>query len=127
MSASEKPCIRGTRIWVSLIVDNLAEGVSEAELLEAYPHLTLEDQGGACLRCRDDERACHPMAGRARRAVKFKLDENFDRKLRPPRPVLCLIRHTSVAALPTLKASVLRGALWIVEPGRMRAYDPDRD
>ena len=38
-----KPCIRGTRIWVSLIVDNLAEGVSEAELLEAYPQLKPED------------------------------------------------------------------------------------
>ena len=38
-----KPCIRGTRIWVSLIVDNLAEGVSEAELLAAYPQLKPED------------------------------------------------------------------------------------
>lgn len=38
-----KPCIKGTRIWVSLIVDNLAEGVSEAELLEAYPQLKRED------------------------------------------------------------------------------------
>jgi uncharacterized protein (DUF433 family) len=38
-----KPCIRGTRIWVSLIVDNLAEEVSEAELLEAYPQLKPED------------------------------------------------------------------------------------
>jgi uncharacterized protein (DUF433 family) len=38
-----KPCIRGTRIWVSLIVDNLAEGVPEAELLEAYPQLKTED------------------------------------------------------------------------------------
>jgi uncharacterized protein (DUF433 family) len=38
-----KPCIRGTRIWVSLIVDNLAEGVSEAELLAAYPQLAPED------------------------------------------------------------------------------------
>ena len=38
-----KPCIRGTRIWVSLIVDNVAEGVSEAELLAAYPQLTAED------------------------------------------------------------------------------------
>jgi uncharacterized protein (DUF433 family) len=38
-----KPCIRGTRIWVSLIVDNLAEGVSDAELLSAYPQLKLED------------------------------------------------------------------------------------
>jgi len=38
-----KPCIRGTRIWVSLIVDNLAEGVPEAELLHAYPQLQAED------------------------------------------------------------------------------------
>src|SRR5437763_2889646 len=38
-----KPCIRGTRIWVSLIVDNLAEGVTEAELLTAYPQLKAED------------------------------------------------------------------------------------
>ncbi len=38
-----KPCIRGTRIWVSLILDNLAEGVSEAELLSAYPQLSQED------------------------------------------------------------------------------------
>ncbi len=42
-----KPCIRGTRIWVSLIVDNLAEGVSEAELLQAYPQLQPEDIRGA--------------------------------------------------------------------------------
>jgi uncharacterized protein (DUF433 family) len=38
-----RPVIRGTRIWVSLIVDNLAEGVSEAELLAAYPQLRQED------------------------------------------------------------------------------------
>jgi len=38
-----KPCIRGTRIWVSLIVDNLADGVSEAELLAAYPQLQTDD------------------------------------------------------------------------------------
>ena len=38
-----KPCIRGTRIWVSLIVENLADGVTEQELLEAYPHLTSDD------------------------------------------------------------------------------------
>jgi uncharacterized protein (DUF433 family) len=38
-----KPCIRGTRIWVSLIVDNLAEGVSEAELLASYPQLQPDD------------------------------------------------------------------------------------
>ena len=38
-----KPCIKGTRIWVSLIVDNLAAGSSEAEIIEAYPSLAKED------------------------------------------------------------------------------------
>lgn len=38
-----KPCIKGTRIWVSLILDNLADGVSEAELLREYPQLRGED------------------------------------------------------------------------------------
>ena len=38
-----KPCIRGTRIWVSLIVDNIADRVSEEEVLAAYPSLTKED------------------------------------------------------------------------------------
>lgn len=38
-----RPVIRGTRIWVALIVDNLAEGVSEVELLHSYPQLTHDD------------------------------------------------------------------------------------
>jgi uncharacterized protein (DUF433 family) len=38
-----KPCIRGTRIWVSLILDLLAEGLSEAELRAEYPALTHQD------------------------------------------------------------------------------------
>lgn len=38
-----KACIRGTRIWVSLILDNLAEGVTEEELLRAHPQLKRED------------------------------------------------------------------------------------
>ena len=38
-----RPVIRGTRIWVALIIDNLAEGVSEEELLRAYPQLTHDD------------------------------------------------------------------------------------
>jgi uncharacterized protein (DUF433 family) len=38
-----KPCIRGTRIWVSLILDFLAEGMSEGELLKEYPQLTRQD------------------------------------------------------------------------------------
>jgi uncharacterized protein (DUF433 family) len=38
-----KPCIRGTRIWVSLILDFLADGMSEQEILTEYPQLTHED------------------------------------------------------------------------------------
>jgi len=38
-----KPVIRGTRIPVELILRKLSEGASEAELLDAYPHLTRED------------------------------------------------------------------------------------
>ncbi|MFO1098862.1 MAG: DUF433 domain-containing protein [Xanthobacteraceae bacterium] len=38
-----KPCIRGTRIWVSLVLDLLAQGLSEAELRAEYPQLTRDD------------------------------------------------------------------------------------
>jgi uncharacterized protein (DUF433 family) len=38
-----KPCIKGTRIWVSLILDLLSSGTSEAELLSEYPTLTHDD------------------------------------------------------------------------------------
>jgi len=38
-----KPCIKGTRIWVSLILDFLADDMTEAELLDQYPGLTHED------------------------------------------------------------------------------------
>lgn len=38
-----KPCIKGTRIWVSLILDFLAGGTSEKEILDNYPHLKHED------------------------------------------------------------------------------------
>lgn len=32
-----KPCIRGHRIWVSLVLDLLASGWTMRELLEQYP------------------------------------------------------------------------------------------
>jgi len=38
-----KPCIRGTRIWVSLILDFLANGMSKDEILKEYPQLTEDD------------------------------------------------------------------------------------
>ena len=38
-----RPCIKGTRIWVSLILDFLADGMTETELLGEYPQLVRED------------------------------------------------------------------------------------
>ena len=38
-----KPCVRGTRIWVSLLLDFLASGSSMEEILAEYPQLTRED------------------------------------------------------------------------------------
>jgi uncharacterized protein (DUF433 family) len=38
-----KPCIRGTRIWVSLVLDLLANGTTIEEVLTEYPQLTKED------------------------------------------------------------------------------------
>ncbi len=38
-----KPVVRGTRITVELILRKLAEGATEAHVLDAYPRLTRED------------------------------------------------------------------------------------
>ena len=38
-----KPCIKGTRIWVSLILDFLASGETAEEILKSYPQLAAED------------------------------------------------------------------------------------
>jgi len=38
-----RPCIKGTRIMVSVILDNLADGMSPEEIVKEYPPLTLED------------------------------------------------------------------------------------
>ncbi len=38
-----KPCIKGTRIMISVILDALAEGLDEQEILKEYPSLRLGD------------------------------------------------------------------------------------
>lgn len=40
---SGKPCIKGHRIWVSLILDLLAAGETPEEILLAYPSISRED------------------------------------------------------------------------------------
>ena len=38
-----KACIKGKRIMVSVILDSLAEGLSDDNILKSYPTLTKED------------------------------------------------------------------------------------
>lgn len=38
-----KPVIRGTRVPVEMILRKLAEGATEADLLDGYPRLTRDD------------------------------------------------------------------------------------
>jgi uncharacterized protein (DUF433 family) len=38
-----KPCVKGMRIMVAVILDNLAEGLTPEDIVEEYPPLTLED------------------------------------------------------------------------------------
>jgi hypothetical protein len=69
-----KPCIKGTRIWVSLILDFLASGESEAQILAAaragrHPFGTRLRSGG---RARA-HRAGAECGGR----MNIKLDENL--------------------------------------------------
>lgn len=43
-----RPCIRGHRIWVSLIIDLLADGMTTEQIIELYPGLEPDDVR-ACL------------------------------------------------------------------------------
>ena len=40
---SGKPCIRGMRITVSDVLEYLASGMTEAEILQDFPELTTDD------------------------------------------------------------------------------------
>ena len=42
-----KACIKGTRIMVSVVLDNLAAGLSADDVVKLYPTLHLEDVSAA--------------------------------------------------------------------------------
>lgn len=43
MILNGKPVVRGTRVSVEIIIDRLWSGVSEEEIVDDYPQLSLED------------------------------------------------------------------------------------
>jgi uncharacterized protein (DUF433 family) len=53
---SGKPCIRGLRITVSDVLDYLASGMSEDEIVDDFPELTREDIKAALAFAADRER-----------------------------------------------------------------------
>ena len=38
-----KPCVKGTRIPIAILLDALAEGLTPEQVLDHYPQVTLED------------------------------------------------------------------------------------
>lgn len=48
-----RPCIRGARIMVTVVLDNLAAGLTPDEIVASYPSLTLDDIGAALVHAAD--------------------------------------------------------------------------
>ena len=38
-----RPCIRGTRIYIDIILDGMAEGLTAEQIIDHYPQLTQTD------------------------------------------------------------------------------------
>jgi uncharacterized protein (DUF433 family) len=53
-----KACMQGTRIMVSVVLDNLAAGVAPEEILVSYPSLRLEHIHGAIAYAAELAREC---------------------------------------------------------------------
>lgn len=58
-----KPCIRGLRITVYNVLEMLAEGMSQAEILEDFPELQTEDISACLAFAADREHNLHSLAG----------------------------------------------------------------
>ncbi len=61
---SGKPCIRGLRMTVSDVLDYLAAGMTEAELLRDFPDLTRDDIRACLAFAADRERRLAAAGGR---------------------------------------------------------------
>jgi uncharacterized protein (DUF433 family) len=56
-----KPCIKDTRISVEFILELIASGASQSEILKTYPQIKPAGLAAA-LRCRRAKRQCHPYS-----------------------------------------------------------------
>ena len=76
-----RPCVRGHRIWVSLVLDFLAQGATSADILKDYPQLEQADIM-ACL-AQGAEMDARALRGSSylSKALKLKLDENLRKRL----------------------------------------------
>jgi uncharacterized protein (DUF433 family) len=63
------PCIKGTRVPVSVLVGSIADGDSPASLLRSYPQITLEDVKAALKFAAEavNQADFIPLNGKARR------------------------------------------------------------
>ena len=48
-----KPIVRGTRVYVAIVLDALAEGLTPAEIVDHFPQLTLDDVSAALAHATD--------------------------------------------------------------------------
>jgi uncharacterized protein (DUF433 family) len=60
---SGKPCIRGTRMTVTDVLEYLAGGMTQAELLAEFPDLTAEDIRACLAFAADRERKLATLPG----------------------------------------------------------------
>ena len=74
-----KPCIKGHRIWVSLILDLLASGATADEIVDQYPQLTREDVLACIAYGSEMSRERYVDIPGRQACVKFELDENLNR------------------------------------------------
>jgi len=88
-----KPCIRGLRITVHDVLDYLASGMTEAEILQDFPDLTSQDIKACLAFAADRERKLlseldrrmdayrqYPQAGLSWHEIKASLEDRTGRR-----------------------------------------------
>ena len=101
-----KACIRGHRIWVSLVLDLLAEGRAVQEVIDEHPGITKADVLACIAYGAESSRAGGAPAGEGDHAASFWEDPTTEE----------LIKEQNVAPADDLDEI---GALWPVDD------DPD--